>query len=172
MLVTESGIAADDDRDRVTYLDAALRGIHECIAEGVDVRGYFVWSLLDNFEWNLGYGPKFGLHAVDRTTFERTAKPSADWFAEVARTNGLAVLPATRASAGADAVQIVVLGSGSPLPHPERAGPSTLVRTAVGDLLVDCGRGVLLRAAAAGSGAGALRGRCSSPISTATTSPT
>jgi ribonuclease Z len=55
-------------------------------------------------------------------------------------------------------MQMIVLGSGSPLPHPERAGPSTLVRTQAGDLLFDCGRGVLMRAAAAGSGAGALRG--------------
>jgi len=55
-------------------------------------------------------------------------------------------------------MQVVILGSGSPLPDPARAGPSTLVRTAVGDLLFDCGRGVLMRAAAAGSGAGAFRG--------------
>ena len=55
-------------------------------------------------------------------------------------------------------MQLTILGSGNPLPHPERAGPSTLVRTAAGDLLFDCGRGVLMRAAAAGSAAGALRG--------------
>ena len=54
-------------------------------------------------------------------------------------------------------MQVVVLGSGSPLPHPDRAGPSTLVRTSAGDLLFDCGRGVLMRAAAVGSGAGAIR---------------
>lgn len=54
-------------------------------------------------------------------------------------------------------MQIVILGSGSPLPDPERAGPSTLIRTTAGDLLFDCGRGVLMRAAAAGSSAGALR---------------
>ena len=54
-----------------------LRGVRRCLDDGVDVRGYFVWSLLDNFEWAHGYGPKFGLHAVDRTTFERPAKPSA-----------------------------------------------------------------------------------------------
>ena len=66
-----------------------LRDVHACIDVGLDVRGYFVWSLLDNFEWNMGYGPKLGLHAVDRTTFERRPKPSAAWYADVARTNRL-----------------------------------------------------------------------------------
>jgi beta-glucosidase len=89
VLVTESGIATEDDTERIAYLDAALRGVHACMAEGVDVRGYFVWSLLDNFEWNMGFGPKLGLHAVDRTTFERKAKPSASWFAGLARSNRL-----------------------------------------------------------------------------------
>src|SRR5665213_4351075 len=57
-------------------------------------------------------------------------------------------------------VQVIILGSGSPLPDPGRAGPSTLVRTTAGDLLFDCGRGVLMRAAAAGSGAGMFRALC------------
>jgi len=89
VLVTESGIATEGDAERITYLDAALRGVHACLADGVDVRGYFVWSLLDNFEWNMGYGPKLGLHAVDRETFVRTAKPSAAWYARIARHNRL-----------------------------------------------------------------------------------
>jgi ribonuclease Z len=57
-------------------------------------------------------------------------------------------------------MQLIILGSGSPLPDPERAGPSTLIRTSAGDFLFDCGRGVLMRAAAAGSGAGAFRALC------------
>ena len=89
VLVTESGIGTDDDTERIAYLDAALRGVHECVTEGVDVRGFFVWSLLDNFEWNLGFGPKFGLHSVDRTTFVRTGKPSASWFSAIARAGRL-----------------------------------------------------------------------------------
>jgi beta-glucosidase len=90
VLVTESGIASDDDADRIEYIGEVLDGVLGCIADGIDVRGYFVWSLLDNFEWNMGYGPKFGLHSVDPRTFDRTAKPSADWLAKVARANRLA----------------------------------------------------------------------------------
>jgi beta-glucosidase len=89
VLVTESGIATEDDSERIVYIESVLRGVHTCITEGIDVRGYFVWSLLDNFEWNMGYGPKLGLHSVDRTTFERKAKPSAAWYGSVARTNRL-----------------------------------------------------------------------------------
>lgn len=94
VLITESGLATEDDAERIAYIDAALRGVHDCIAEGIDVRGYFVWSLLDNFEWNVGYGPKLGLFSVDRTTFERRPKPSAAWYGEVARTNRLGPPPA------------------------------------------------------------------------------
>ena len=63
------------------------------IADGIDVRGYTYWSLLDNFEWAYGYRPRFGLVAVDRTTFERTPKPSAAWLAAVARANALVAPP-------------------------------------------------------------------------------
>ena len=89
ILVTENGIATDDDAERIDYMDAALRGLHRCVEDGVDVRGYFHWSLLDNFEWADGYHPRFGLLSVDRCSFERTLKPSAHWFGQVARTNRL-----------------------------------------------------------------------------------
>jgi beta-glucosidase len=75
--VTENGIATDDDRRRIAFIDAALRSLRDCIDEGIDVRGYIHWSLLDNFEWTSGYGHHFGLVAVDPVTFERTPKPSA-----------------------------------------------------------------------------------------------
>lgn len=86
--VTENGIGTDDDAQRIRFLDEAIAGVGRCLADGVDVRGYFCWSLLDNFEWTLGYRPTFGLVSVDRTTFERRPKPSAAWFGALARANG------------------------------------------------------------------------------------
>jgi beta-glucosidase len=87
--VTENGIATEDDTRRLEYIQRALGGLRRCIADGIDVRGYFHWSLLDNFEWNLGFRPKFGLVAVDRTTFERTPKPSATILGRIARANSI-----------------------------------------------------------------------------------
>jgi beta-glucosidase len=89
IIVTENGIGTDDDAQRIRYVRTALGGVLDCIDEGIDVRGYTYWSLLDNFEWAFGYGPQFGLVACDRTTFERTPKPSARWLGEVARANAL-----------------------------------------------------------------------------------
>ena len=60
-----------------------------CLADGIDLRGYFHWSLMDNFEWAQGYLPQFGLVAVDRETQARTAKPSASWLGQIARANRL-----------------------------------------------------------------------------------
>ena len=63
--------------------------MRSCLTDGIDVRGYFHWSLLDNFEWIFGYRPKFGLVAVDRETYERTVKPSARLLGDIARKNAL-----------------------------------------------------------------------------------
>ncbi len=87
--VTENGIGTDDDTQRVDYVRQALDGVLDCIADGIDVRGYTYWSLLDNFEWAFGYGPRFGLAECDRATFERRPKASARWLAEVVRANAL-----------------------------------------------------------------------------------
>ena len=89
VVVTENGLATEDDAERIEYLGEALQALHGCIADGIDVRGYFVWSLLDSFEWTRGFHGMLGLHAVDRETFERTPKPSAAWFGTVARANAL-----------------------------------------------------------------------------------
>ncbi len=90
LLVTENGIATADDEDRIRFTTDALTGLARAIDDGADVRGYVHWSLLDNFEWMLGYRPTFGLVAVDRRTFARTPKPSLAWLGEVAERNGLA----------------------------------------------------------------------------------
>ena len=73
------------DLDRREYLQSYLIALHRAIAEGYDVRGYFVWSLLDNFEWAEGYGKRFGIVHVDYATQRRTPKLSARWYAEVIR---------------------------------------------------------------------------------------
>tara|TARA_R110000824_G_scaffold390760_17_gene587994 strand:- start:31361 stop:32581 length:1221 start_codon:yes stop_codon:yes gene_type:complete len=83
--VTENGIATDDDTRRVAYIDIATREVLKARADGIDVRGYFHWSLLDNFEWFLGYGPRFGLVEVDRETFHRRPKPSAYHLGAIAK---------------------------------------------------------------------------------------
>jgi len=85
VIVTENGIGTNDDGQRIRYLAEALRGLNNVLADGLDVRGYFQWSLLDNFEWILGYGPKFGIVAVDRDTLERTPKASAQWYADAVK---------------------------------------------------------------------------------------
>jgi beta-glucosidase len=76
--VTENGVATDDDSRRVEYVSRAAAGLKRCLADGIPVRAYFHWSAFDNFEWNSGYKPRFGLISVDRKTFARTPKPSAD----------------------------------------------------------------------------------------------
>jgi beta-glucosidase len=89
ILVTENGIGTDDDAQRIAYVRSALEGVLACIEDGIDVRGYTYWSLLDNFEWAFGYGPRFGIVDCDRTTFVRTPKDSARWLGRVARANAL-----------------------------------------------------------------------------------
>jgi len=89
ILVTENGIATSFDEKRVRFMDAALREVLVCMDEGIDVRSYLYWSLLDNFEWSFGYAPTFGLVAVDRQTFARHVKPSAYWLGSVARARAM-----------------------------------------------------------------------------------
>ncbi|MGH8870229.1 MAG: GH1 family beta-glucosidase [Actinomycetes bacterium] len=96
--ITENGCAYDDyvdpeggvdDLERIDYLDGHLRAVAAAVAEGVDVRGYFAWSLLDNFEWAEGYAKRFGLHFVDYRTQRRIPKASAVWYRDVVARNGL-----------------------------------------------------------------------------------
>jgi beta-glucosidase len=98
LYITENGAAYPDlvgadgqvrDTDRVTFLDGHLRAAHAAIERGVDLRGYFCWSLLDNLEWAEGYAKRFGLVHVDFATQARTVKESARWYAGVIARNGL-----------------------------------------------------------------------------------
>ncbi|CAL9453273.1 Beta-glucosidase [Streptomyces sp. enrichment culture] len=87
VVITENGCSYEglDDQDRIAYLDGHVRALHRALEAGVDVRGYFVWSLMDNFEWAEGHARRFGLVHVDFGTLERTPKASYGWFRELLR---------------------------------------------------------------------------------------
>ncbi|WP_326775814.1 GH1 family beta-glucosidase [Streptomyces sp. NBC_01445] len=87
LVITENGCSYEgvDDQERIAYLDGHLRALHRALEAGVDVRGYFVWSLMDNFEWAEGYARRFGLVHVDYATLERTPKASYHWLRDVLR---------------------------------------------------------------------------------------
>ena len=87
--ITENGMATADDGVRERYLTDVLDSVRLAIQDGVDVRGYFHWTNIDNFEWNRGYQAHFGLIAVDRNTLERTVRSSARLYARIAKANGL-----------------------------------------------------------------------------------
>ncbi|MDQ0910647.1 beta-glucosidase [Streptomyces canus] len=87
VVITENGCSYEgvDDQDRIAYLDGHIRALHKALEAGVDVRGYFVWSLMDNFEWAEGYARRFGLVHVDFETLARTPKASYAWYQELLR---------------------------------------------------------------------------------------
>ncbi|MFF2362422.1 GH1 family beta-glucosidase [Streptomyces sp. NPDC058122] len=87
VVITENGCSYDgiDDQERITFLDGHIRALHGALEQGVDVRGYFVWSLMDNFEWAEGYARRFGLVHVDYDTLERTPKASYGWLRDALR---------------------------------------------------------------------------------------
>jgi beta-glucosidase len=98
MMITENGVAFDDgvsadgavhDENRIDYLHGHIGAVLDAIEAGADVRGYFCWSLMDNFEWGYGYSKRFGIVRVDYPTGERIVKDSARWYAEVIERNGL-----------------------------------------------------------------------------------
>ncbi|MCU0495430.1 MAG: GH1 family beta-glucosidase [Chloroflexaceae bacterium] len=98
LYITENGIALHDEKGndgrvadgaRIAYMQSHLAELHRAMAEGADVRGYYVWSLLDNFEWELGYDKRFGLIHVDFATQKRTLKDSAYWYRDLIATNSL-----------------------------------------------------------------------------------
>ena len=97
LYVTGNGAAFDDyvdpeggvdDDERVAFLDGHLQAASEALADGVDLRGYFVWSLLDNFEWAEGYSKRFGIVYVDYRTQDRILKASAHWYRRLIADHG------------------------------------------------------------------------------------
>jgi beta-glucosidase len=96
--VTENGIGTGDDERRKRYLVDVLANVRGAIEDGVDVRGYFHWTNMDNFEWARGYGVKFGLIEVDRKTLERTVKPSGVLYGRIAAANALPEQPSPTAA--------------------------------------------------------------------------
>ncbi|HRT32076.1 MAG TPA: family 1 glycosylhydrolase, partial [Anaerolineae bacterium] len=97
LLITENGLSNADwvaldgrvhDPQRIDFTRRYLLALERALAEGVDVRGYFHWSLMDNFEWASGYRERFGLIYVDYVTQQRVMKDSARWYAEVIASNG------------------------------------------------------------------------------------
>jgi len=83
IIITENGLADDKDNRRAGFIDTYLYAVSKAIADGYDVRGYYYWSLMDNFEWNFGYGPRFGLYHVDFNTQERTLTKGARKYMEI-----------------------------------------------------------------------------------------
>jgi beta-glucosidase len=97
MMITENGVPVPDgvdfdgrirDERRIRYLKCHLSQVHRAIREGIPVKGYFHWTLMDNFEWALGYAPRFGLVYVDFPTLKRSIKDSGYWFENTIRENG------------------------------------------------------------------------------------
>ena len=97
IFISENGLPFDDadgkeknldDQARIEYVQSVLSWLHKAIEEGVDVRGYYLWSLMDNFEWSAGYAARYGLYYTEYETLERIPKKSAKWYAQVTRENG------------------------------------------------------------------------------------
>jgi beta-glucosidase/6-phospho-beta-glucosidase/beta-galactosidase len=99
VIVTENGIADADDDQRARYLVAHLRQAHRALQEGVDLRGYIHWSLIDDYEWAEGFTKRFGLAAVDFATQRRRLRPSAQVYRRIAASNRVS-LDAVRAVNG------------------------------------------------------------------------
>ncbi|OIK05979.1 glycoside hydrolase family 1 protein [Streptomyces monashensis] len=118
LMVTESGIATASGKRRAEFVVRALEAIERARADGVDVRGYYHWSLMDNFEWLNGYKPRFGLYSVDRSTMKRTPTEAAYVYAQIAKTRTLG--SRVRAEYG---------GYGPLSPEPSPSGGATVPAT-------------------------------------------
>ena len=87
IFITENGIATDNDSERIEFVESVLNSVHEYMQHNHKVIGYLYWSLLDNYEWDLGYSMNFGLVEVDRKSMKRKVKDSGYWFANISKSN-------------------------------------------------------------------------------------
>ena len=87
IFITENGIATDDDEERIEFVTAVLKDVHNYTIDHKNLIGYLYWSLLDNFEWDLGYQMNFGLVEVDKKTYIRTPHKWAYWFGNISKSN-------------------------------------------------------------------------------------
>lgn len=87
--ITENGLADNQDKYREQFIKESLKWVHKAIESGIDVKGYMHWSLLDNFEWDKGFWPRFGLIEIDYKTLERKIRPSALEYAKICKENAL-----------------------------------------------------------------------------------
>jgi beta-glucosidase len=114
-MVTENGVADADDDQRARYIVAHLRHAHRALCEGVDLRGYVHWSLLDNFEWAEGFTRRFGLAEVDPRSLERRLRPSARVYANIARSGCVSMEAAERPRVGNRRIDVSRTGGGTNL---------------------------------------------------------
>jgi len=89
LYITENGFVTTDRDDQTRYLVTHLAAVHQALQQGADVRGYFWWSLLDNFEWSEGYTPRFGLYHTAFETQARTLKQVGEVYKKIVRANGI-----------------------------------------------------------------------------------
>lgn len=89
IIITENGVCTEDDNLRWEYLREHLKVIHRAMENGAPVKGYLYWALMDNFEWDKGFAPKFGLIGIDYNTFQRAVRDSAQKYARVCKSGGL-----------------------------------------------------------------------------------
>jgi beta-glucosidase len=89
LIVTENGIATTDDERKTRFITKHVEVLEGCLKKGMDIRGYFYWSLMDNYEWFEGFGARFGLYQVDFDTLERKPTQTAGYYASLIRKNSI-----------------------------------------------------------------------------------